>query len=94
MKSGKRANGEGGITQRKDGTWQGEFVIERDPITGKYKKKTVYGKTKAEVADKIGKIKHELSSGIFISEDKIRFSDWLGKRVKAWRATVLEVERY
>ncbi len=38
-KSGKRANGEGGITQLKDGTWQGEIIIKRDELTGKYKKK-------------------------------------------------------
>lgn len=31
----KRANGDGNIRKRKDGRWEGRYVVGRDPDTGK-----------------------------------------------------------
>ena len=41
----KRANGEGNIRQRKDGTWEARVTTGRDPGTGKLIRKSYYGKT-------------------------------------------------
>ncbi len=43
----RRANGEGSIFKRKDGTWSAELSYRDDH--GALKRRTVYGKTQAEV---------------------------------------------
>jgi len=44
----RRGRGEGTITQRRDGRWMGRVDLgERDEITGKRRRKTVYGATRA-----------------------------------------------
>ena len=49
----RRGNGEGSIYKRSDGTWVGQVGIGYDPATGKLKRKSFYGKTRKEVADKM-----------------------------------------
>lgn len=48
----KRGNGEGSVSQRPNGTWQGQVSLGRDE-NGKMKRATYYGKTRREVAEKI-----------------------------------------
>jgi hypothetical protein len=52
----KRAHGEGSIFRRKDGTWQGAVTVGCTP-EGKQKRSTKYGKTQAEVREKIEAVK-------------------------------------
>lgn len=53
----RRANNEGSIFQRSDGRWGGALTMGYDE-NGKIIRKTIYGKTQAEVAKKhIGKMK-------------------------------------
>ena len=49
----KRANGEGSIRKRKDGRWEGRYVVGHDPITGKMISRNVLGKAQAEVKEKL-----------------------------------------
>ena len=49
----KRANGEGSIRKRKDGRWEGRYVVGHDPITGKMISRNVLGKTQAQVKEKL-----------------------------------------
>ena len=51
-KAGRRGNNEGSIYQRKDGRWCGAVTTGYD-TKGKQKRKTVYGKSRQEVARKI-----------------------------------------
>ena len=53
-KNKKREAGSGSITKRKDGRWQGQYVSDYDPKTGKPRRHTIYGKTQKEVADLLG----------------------------------------
>lgn len=48
----KRASGEGNIRKRKDGRWEGRYVAGHD-VNGKPIRKSVLGKTQAEVRDKL-----------------------------------------
>ncbi len=48
---GKRGNGEGSITRRKDGLYMARFTIQT--ATGS-KRKTIYGKTRQEVGGRLG----------------------------------------
>lgn len=49
----KRANGDGSIRKRKDGRWEGRYVVGHDPLTGKMISRNVLGKTQAEVKEKL-----------------------------------------
>ena len=49
----KRANGDGSIRKRKDGRWEGRYVVGHDPVTGKMISRNVLGKTKAQVKEKL-----------------------------------------
>lgn len=53
----KRANGEGTLRRRKDGTYEGRVVLGYDPKSGKTIKKSVYGKTKAIVKAKMEEVR-------------------------------------
>lgn len=55
-KKKRRAKGEGTVYKRKNGLYAGQALIGYDPVTGKPKRKTVYGKTKPEVVQKLRKI--------------------------------------
>lgn len=48
----KRPNGEGSIWRRKDGRYEGRYTVET--VEGP-KRKTVYGRMRAEVAGKLAK---------------------------------------
>ncbi len=50
-KRGRRGNGEGSIYRRTDGRWVGQYTVETPH--GGSKRKTVYGKTRAEAASKL-----------------------------------------
>lgn len=81
----KRANGDGCIRQRSDGRWEGRYTMGRDPGTGRQVQKSVYGKTKAEVAQKMRAITHEIDQGIYTDPKKITVGAWLD----TWHADYL-----
>lgn len=77
-KSNSRApQGSGTIRQRKDGTWEARYTVGRDPGTGKQIQKSIYGKTEAEVAQKLRQITHELDQGSFLEPSKMKVGQWL-----------------
>ena len=51
----RRKNGEGSIYQQKNGLWTGKIWVE-NPATGERKRKTVYGKSRTEIAKKLVEI--------------------------------------
>ena len=51
----KRANGEGTIRQRKSGLWEGLYTVGKDE-NGKLIRRSIYGKTQAEVRKKLNAI--------------------------------------
>ena len=57
----KRANGEGSIFRRKDGTWSAELSYWDD--YGALKRRTVYGKTQAEARAKFRDARERIESG-------------------------------
>jgi len=72
----KRGQNEGSIRQRKDGTWEARFSIGKD-ADGKQKQKSVYGKTRKEVSEKLSKYLNEINSGTFIEPTNLTLKDWL-----------------
>jgi integrase len=71
----KRANGKGSIFRRKDGTWSAEVSYRDDD--GRHKRRTVYGRTQAEVRAKLDEIRERLDAGAPIKDATMTLAAWL-----------------
>jgi integrase len=85
----KNANGEGSIHKRmRDGKvmcYQGAITYVGDD--GKTKRHTVYGRTRADVRDKLKQARDRLDAGAPVKDATRTVGDWLAH----WRATSLAV---
>ena len=73
----KSANGAGSIIKRSDGRWEGKYTIGFDAVTGKQKRKSIYGRTKGEVREKLSAIIADIDDGTYIEPCKMPLSEWL-----------------
>jgi integrase len=74
----KRGNGENSIRRLKHrNLWEGRYVIGVDPKTGKLIRPSVYGKTRAEVKDKLDEIKEQQNQGAYYEFDKLTLHQWI-----------------
>lgn len=71
----KRPNGEGTIRKRKNGLWEGKYVAGRDP-EGKLIRRSVYGRSLADVSKKITALTNDLNNGVYIAPDQITVAEW------------------
>ena len=71
-----KANGEGSIYKTEKGTWRGQITIgnNRD---GKLIRKSVNGRTKLEVSEKITKIKADMGIMDVVKADSYTVSKWI-----------------
>ena len=69
-------NNEGSIRKRANGMWEGRYT---DGVNenGKQIQRSVYGKTKQEVADKIHTILYQKQQGIYVMPQKVLVRDWM-----------------
>ena len=91
---GRRGNGEGTITRRKDGRWEARYIIE---TANGPKRKVLYGKTRAEVAGKLAKAVADRNGGLTYEGGSTTVSEYLqGWLTDAVRDTVRQrtYERY
>ena len=56
----KRANGEGNLRKRSNGTWEARITVGVDPVTGKLISKSVYARTQKEVRAKVKALQAKL----------------------------------
>ena len=73
----RAASGSGTIRQRPDGTWEARLTVGTDPGTGKPVRKSVYGKTQAEVRKKMTATQRAIDNGTYQAPDKTTVSQWL-----------------
>jgi integrase len=71
---GKRGNGEGGISRRKDGLYMARYKIQTP--TGS-NRKTLYGKTRREVDEKLTKAKVDRDGGLVFDADNLKLGEYL-----------------
>lgn len=90
----RRGNGEGTIYKRQDGTWAGQVSIGYDPVTGKLKRKSFYGKTRKEVADKMAQVLQEVRNGTFVEPAQTTFGEWLDKWLTSYKKGQLKPTTY
>lgn len=72
----RRANGEGGLYKKKNGTWEGRFTIGYDE-NGKQKFKSVFGKTQAEAKEKLKKAIEESKGIDYAKSQQYTVAEWL-----------------
>jgi integrase len=71
---GRRGNGEGTISRRKDGRWEGRYYV---PTEDGPKRKVIYGKTRAEVSEKLTKALSDRANGIVYDNENITIGEYL-----------------
>ncbi len=71
---GRRGNGEGTITRRKDGRWEARYYV---PTVNGTKRKTIYGKTQTEVRDRLTKALSDRIDGIVYDDENLAFGEYL-----------------
>lgn len=75
-KNTRTASGSGSIRRREDGTWEARFSVGHDPGTGKRLRKSVYGKTQAEVRRKMTELLREVDAGTYREPQKMTVAQW------------------
>lgn len=81
----RRGTGEGSVFRRATtGTWHGSIDLGRDTM-GKRQRKTVTGKTKREVLQKLGEVRTRHAAGLPLSDDR----QTTGSYLTYWSTTVL-----
>ena len=92
----RRIHGEGTISERKDGTYEGKISLGVD-ADGKRKRKTVYGKTQKEALAKLDAIKQQLANGTF-SDTKLTvkayLEQWLKEKAREVKPQTVEDYEY
>jgi integrase len=73
---GKRGNGEGSISRRKDGLYMARYTIQTPTGT---KRKTIYGKEREEVADKLIEALSNRNKGLVFDADNLKLGEYLGR---------------
>src|SRR5215208_8299988 len=74
---GKRGNGEGSITRhKKSGLYMARYTVHT--ATGP-KRKTIYGKTRAEVAEKLTKAMSDRDGGLVFDENNLKVGEYLAR---------------
>jgi integrase len=71
---GRRGNGEGTITRRKDGRWEARYYA---PTVNGMKRKTIYGKSQAEVRDMLTKALSDRIDGIVYDDENMSVGEYL-----------------
>jgi integrase len=73
---GKRGNGEGSITRRKNGGWSAQYTVHT--AEGR-KRKTLYGKTRQEVAAKLARALSDREGGLIFDAEGLKLGEYLGR---------------
>ena len=74
--SRKRGNGEGTIHRRKDGGWCAQYTVYT--AEGR-KRRTLYGKTRTEVAAKLAEALSDRESGLVFEDEGLTLGKYLDK---------------
>jgi integrase len=80
----KRANGEGNVYERANGTWEARLSYV-DPDTGRTKRVSFYGPTSRAVRSKMKAARDRIAAGAPVKDATQSVGDWLTH----WRATTL-----
>lgn len=92
----RRGHGEGTILKRKDGRWQGAVTVGYDE-EGRQKRRTVYGRSQAEVREKLEKIRQQFTEGTLVDTQltlKAYLDQWLAEKKRQVKPRTHDSYRY
>lgn len=81
----KKANGEGTLIKKENGSYELQITIGTDPITGKLKRKSFSAKTQKEVKAKEREYHASVQNGTYIESNKITLGVWLDTWFKGFK---------
>lgn len=80
----RRGHGEGGIRHRADGRWEASIRIGYGP-DGKYKRKFIYGPTRADVARRLREEQQRIDTGAMPTDGRVTVAQQLGRWLEGRR---------
>lgn len=80
----KKANGEGSVWQRANGTWVAQ-VSFTDPATGKPDRKSVSGRTKQEVLQKKRELENARDINRLTRNDTLTLGEWIDRWLEVYK---------
>jgi integrase len=89
----RRHKGEGTIRKRTDGTFEARYTIGKD-INGKQRQKSVYGKSEADVIERLDRLKKDLWTGTYIEQSNIYLGEWLKQWMEVYKKKTLRATTY
>lgn len=92
MAKKRRGNGEGSIYKRAD-TWVGQYTIGKK-TDGKIKLGYVYGKSRAEVNEKMNQKQNDVNKGIHVDAKTITVSQWVYDFLETYKKNVVTEGTY
>ncbi len=88
VKRKRRAHGDGGVTQRKDGRWQATFY------TSEGKRRFVYGDTQQEALEKLRKAQRDDDDGLLVDGSKVKLGAYLEQWLEEVKRPTLRISSY
>ncbi|HQL36040.1 MAG TPA: site-specific integrase [Bacillota bacterium] len=92
-KKNKRGQNEGSIRQRKDGSWEARYTIGFN-TKGKAIRKSIYGKTRKDVAEKLTKVLNSIYNGTYIEPAKITVGPWMDTWLENYKKQSVKSKTY
>jgi integrase len=89
----KKGNNEGSIRKRANGTWEGRYSDGRND-NGRQIQRSVYGKTRKEVAEKLNAILYQKQCGSYVTPNNILVEDWLDQWLKNYAIISIRPSTY
>jgi len=86
--SGRRGHGEGAIYQRADGRWVGAVDLGWDD--GKRRRRVLYGRTRAEVRERIRDLQAQIDGGVVPAPDRLTVAIYLEQWLDRLSGTIGE----
>lgn len=71
--------------KRSDKLYQRQVELERDPMTGKRRRKTVYAKTEAEAAEKAAELKRQHKNGTYVEDSTMKVCEWANQWLETFK---------
>ena len=73
---GRRGNGEGTITRRRDGRWEARYSVH---TADGLKRPVIYGRTRSEVAEKLNQALSARSNGLTLDAGRLTVGEYLDR---------------
>ena len=89
----KNGNNEGSIRKRANGKWEARYTDGR-ALDGRQIQRSIYGKTRKEVAEKLNEILYQKQTGTYVTPQKLLLKVWLVQWLKNYAEITVRPSTY